>query len=588
MRLLQSRVHNRRIGLVVVGLALSTLVVAFTVGVGSRSASHALAGTVSASIRSRSVTSTADTAEAIAPVVACSSLASVDFTTVPGAPTEIASASTGTANGATYCDVTGYIAPQIEFAVDLPTATWTGDYLQEGCGGQCGQVALSTPAVSTGCTQVTDNELVLATDNAGHEGVGSFDGIWGSNDPAIRADFAYESENMLDIAAKAIIKAFYGRGPTYSYFDGCSTGGRQALSLAQRYPTDFNGILAGAPEMFTAETNAEHNTWNIAVNTNASGQEILTSDKLPALHAAVMNACANSEGVILDPRACSFNPASIQCPPGTDNAQCLTPAQVKTVRELYLGPQVSGGSGLLYPGGMPYGSELAWAGAFVTAGPEWPTNTTDYQAAMSYLKYLTFPKNPSASFSLADWKFTKADFDKLASDADLNDATDPNLTQFRDHGGKLIIYQGWADQLIPPFGTVAYYASVVKYMGGYSATQQFSRLYMIPAQYHCLGGGDPQVSADLLGPLIDWVEHGQAPGAVTMPVTDAAEANSPASLTVSPLNPLTPVHARGSLNDDYTQYIGKFTSGYELWCSTESRGSDGMAYVCSHRRTIAS
>src|SRR5262249_53787833 len=150
-----------------------------------------------------------------------------------------------TYNGASYCDVTGFIAPQEQFDVRLPEATFTGDYVQEGCGGQCGVVALGAPTVSQGCMPVTGNQVVLATDNMGH--IGQAAPIWASNDITLRAAYGYSSEHALAQLSKAMIAAYYGRGPKYSYFDGCSTGGREALVEAERYPTDFNGILAGAP-----------------------------------------------------------------------------------------------------------------------------------------------------------------------------------------------------------------------------------------------------------------------------------------------------------------------------------------------------
>lgn len=571
--------------LAVLGASLSVLAVALAASDGAApAASPSAARLASAPVPAGlSPSPSVSTAAVIDPAIPCSSLKGIDFTTVQGAPTQISSATLVTSNGAAYCDVTGYIAPQTQFDLLLPTTMWHGDYVQEGCGGLCGNVSLGTPSVSQNCPQVVNNEVAIAADNAGHQGSG---GAWGANDPTLRAVLGYSSEHSLALASKAIIKAFYGRGPTYSYFDGCSTGGRQALMLAQRYPSDFNGILAGSPTIFESQLTAELHIWEVLINTDAQGNEILTSNKLPALHAAVQKTCANSQGLILDPRACTFNPASIQCAPGTDSSTCLTPAQVNTVREAYLGPTDPQG-GSLYPGGEPYGSELAWAGAWVTAGPDWPSGAAAASLAVAYMKFAFFPTNPPTSFTLSDWKFTRAYFEKLTPVSGIYNATDPNLTQFRNDGGKIIIYQGWEDQLVPPFGTVAYYNAVAKYMGGYEATQQFSRLYMIPAQYHCLGGGDPQVSANFLSPLIDWVQHGVAPGSVTMPVIANAHPYSPTTITVSAFNPTIPVHAQGSLNDNYTKYIGGFKSGYELWCSSKSNGADGMSYSCSHRRPSA-
>ena len=200
---------------------------------------------------------------------------------------------------------------------------------------------------------------------------------------------------------------------SFTYYDGCSTGGREALTLAQRYPRDFNGIIAGAPAgnlapltLFTA--------WLVRSNTGPDGHQILTSEKIPALHTAVMRACGNAHGIITDPRHCGFNPASIQCPPGKNTQACLTPAQVRAVRKFYRGPADMRGRSL-YNGGQPYGSELGWTGNFVepAADRAAPADTSAAALARNYLKYMAFLPNPPASFTLADVKFTDAEFAKL-------------------------------------------------------------------------------------------------------------------------------------------------------------------------------
>jgi hypothetical protein len=524
------------------------------------------------------VTRAVHPAGTVTPVIGCAQLQAMDFSQVPGAPTEISSAATVTINGAAYCEVKGEQPPQLQFDLRLPVSTWTGRYVQEGCGGYCGAVSPGAPAVSTNCPAVTGNELALATDNEGHVGANGFDALWAADDPAMRISYAYSSEHDLALAAKAIIAAYYGRGPSYSYFDGCSDGGREALVEAERYPRDFNGILAGAPEIIASELNGEVQAWNILSNMDSQGQEILTAEKLPALHAAVMKACAGPQGYIADPRSCDFNPASIECPANTDNDNCLTPAQVAIAVKLYQGPRDPQGQSL-YPGGEPYGSELAWAGWLIdpAADTAWPTDTIDYSAALGMLKYIAFAKNPPASFKLTDWTFTLRNYDRLTALNGLNDATDPNLTAFARAGGKIIIYQGWADSAISPFGTVQYYSAVVRDAGGYAASQAFSRLYMIPAQYHCLGGGTPQVTGDLLTPLMNWVETGAAPSAQTFPVVNPT--TSLKSITVSPLNPDQPSAGAGKgLNSSYP-WVGSFRSGTELWCTV-----DGMYISCRRDR----
>ena len=472
---------------------------------------------------------------AIAPVRDCSTLAALDLTALPAAPSRVLSAATVTTGGITYCDIRGYTAPQTQFEVKLPAATWHGQYVQQGCGGLCGDVptegANPVPQLASGCPAVTNGELVTASDKEGHVGASRVDGLWGKNDPRLRAVYGYTSEHSLAVLAKTVISAYYGQPPAYSYFDGCSDGGREGLIEAQRYPADFDGILAGSPALDATDFGGEFETWIYRSNTDAAGQQILGVDKLPALHAAVLAACAGADGLIDDPRACAFNPAAIKCANGTDTAACLTPAQVDVAREFYSGPRDPAGHELYPGGGLPYGSELAWAGWDINLAGNALT-TTAAQAALNDLKYLAYAKNPPASFGLTDFQFTDAERARLSHLAPVYNATDPDLNAFRRHGGKIILYHGWADQAIPPFGTVDYYKAVASQTSDYAS---FSRLYMVPAQYHCLAGGDPGVTADLLTPLMTWVRTGQPPAAVTF-ATVTPKPGQPAAITVAPFD----------------------------------------------------
>jgi feruloyl esterase len=523
-------------------------------------------------------TNQAKAAGTITPAISCAQLAASDFASVvPGAPTEVTSAQVTQYNGASFCDVQGVQPPQLQFDLKLPVSTWTGRYLQSGCGGYCGGVGSVAPQAATGCPAVTGNELALATDNEGHSGSG-FNALFGY-DPGMRVSYAYSSEHNLELAARAIIRAYYKTTPTYSYFDGCSDGGREALVEAERYPHDFNGILAGAPEIYASELNGEVQAWNVLVNEDPGGHAILTADKLQALHAAVEQACGNAQGYIAYPRSCSFDPASIECPAGTDSSSCLTAAQVTVVVKLYQGPRDPQG-GNLYPGGEPYGSELAWTPWFITpkGDPGWPQDTIDYGAATGMLDDLAFAQNPPASFKLTDWDFSLRNYQKLTQLNGLNDATDPNLNAFAQAGGKIIIWHGFADSAINPFGTINYYKAVMQDAGGFAASQKFSRLYMIPGGYHCLGGGSPQVTIDLLGPLLRWVEDGAAPGTEMAPLTSPTATLT--SITVSPLDPSAPVTVAGSgpaYNASY-HWVGQLLHGNELWCDV-----NGMEFSCRTR-----
>ncbi len=501
------------------------------------------------------------------PVISCASLAHMDFTGVPDAPGKVTSATVLTdqlARKVSFCDVKGVFAPRTQFEMKLPVATWQGQYVQEGCEAFCGtleQLSSDIPDAGITCSAADNGELALATDDEGHTSGSLTDGQWAENSLALRVVFGLTSEHSLAQVARAVMTAYYGRAASFSYYDGCSTGGREALMLAQRYPGDFNGIIAGAPASNMAPL-ALLNAWLVASNTGPGGRQILTADKIPSLHAAVTGACGNADGIITDPRHCGFNPGALQCPPGADTDSCLTPAQVRAVREFYLGPTDKQGRSL-YNGGLPYGSELGWVGNFVEPASDTaaPADTTDAAFALNYLKYMAFLPNPPDRFTLADVTFTDAEFRKLnlLGDAIYN-ANNPDLRAFAARGGKLILYHGWADQSIPPWSTLDYYAAAERASGGYGASQAFSRLYMIPGAYHCLYAPDGSSIniADFLTPLISWVQDGTPPGIIsadTFSLTTDAITLSQNVLPYDALAPITP--APGSLNGRY-HYLGTY------------------------------
>jgi feruloyl esterase len=360
-----------------------------------------------------------------------------------------------------------------------------------------------------------NQNFAVAFDNTGHVGggIGAGSALWGLDQPQLRIDFGYRSEHVTALAAKAIATAFYSKSPSYSYFQGCSNGGRQALMEAQRYPNDFNGIIAGAPAAIQAPLNGEYETWNGRANQDEQGKPILPSDKLALIHQAAIADCDGKDGLvdgqITDPRVCTFKPESLSCSGNREQANCLTTAQIAVVNKLYSGVVDQKGK-LLYPGSQTIGSELAWAGSSVgiTGMPPFAA-----QISNSYLKYLAFPKSPPASFSYKDWQFTAEGFDRLRPLGEVYNATNPNLKAFRDGGGKLILYHGWADPAIPPHGTLAYYQAVQDRMGGLANVQSFARLFMLPGVYHCQGGTGPS-QVDWLTPIVAWVEQGTPPAKI--------------------------------------------------------------------------
>ena len=415
--------------------------------------------------------------------------------------------------GHRYCEVTGVLAPQTHYTLKLPVDGWTGRYVQQGCGGLCGAVpALDVPLFGFQCAAALDGRLALGATDGGHTGTDPGDGRWGEHDMRARVEFGLLSEHRLNGQATRLMRAYYGRTPAYRYFDGCSTGGRQGLNLAQRFPADFDGILAGAPAANLTGLGML-NAWLVVHNTDARGRDILTPDKLPALHAAVVAACGDP---VPDPRRCDFDPSTVDG---------LSAAQVRAVRAFYAGPPT-------YHGGVPYGSELEWASEFVGS------DTTE-RIALNYFRYLAYPQNPPAGFALTDVRYTRAELARLdvLGDAVYN-ATDPDLSAFRRHGGKLILYHGWADSSIPPAATVDYYAAVERRAGGFAASQRFSRLYMVPGGYHCLITATELVFVEMLQPLMDWVESGTAPGTLDAPVLSVPDYQVIRDARVAPFDAL--------------------------------------------------
>ena len=519
----------------------------------------------------------------------CSALATLDLSSIG---TSSLVAAQVAREGHDFCSVTGYMTPQTRFEVLLPTTTWAGDYLQQGCGGFCGAVGLSLtdPSRTSGYQApyppLADGSMVVAADDQGHETTANIDTLWARDDPQLRVVFGYSSEHSMAMTAKALIHAYYGRDAVHRYFDGVSDGGHEALDLAQRYPADFDGIIAGAPANNWSPLAGMFEPWLARVNLSPSGHQILTAEKLPALHAAVLKACG---AVIADPRACTFQPSSLRCPAGVDAPTCLTTAQVDVVRAFYRGPTTASG-GNLFDGGMPYGSELAWQLWAVqpAADAAAPGDTIAASLGLNYLRNAAFWHNPPVTLGLRDVRFTVAEHARLQKVGDIYDATNPDLRPFAARGGKLIIYHGWSDQAIPPFESLDYYREVARWSGGFAGSQRFSRLYMIPGLYHCPCGqpvnGDPATTVDMMTPLVRWVRDGVAPGTLALPVTAQSSGHHLSSLPVRPFDPTRAAPRNAGLNSNYhyVGYASTYRPGTALWCH-----QDGPTLRCHRRPTGA-
>ncbi|RSM46349.1 tannase/feruloyl esterase family alpha/beta hydrolase [Amycolatopsis balhimycina DSM 5908] len=457
---------------------------------------------------------TAATESAVRPVTACAGLA--HGYALSGAATHVTSAAVVAATGTDpeYCGVKGYVEPAVQFELRLPTKTYAGRYLQYGCGGFCGLV---NPPEFADCGLPHGGDVAVAATDDGHVGKTPAvvdDGSWGANDQAARDDFEFRAPHVVSRASKAIIQAFYGAPPKKSYFTGCSDGGREGLQLAQRYPADFDGVVAGAPANYWSPL-LEFQAWLARVDTAADGSPILTAAKLPALHNAVLAACDRLDGLadgqLDDPRACHFDPAALTCA-GADTPSCLTPAQVAATRRIY-SPPTDGHGTLLYPGGEQPGSELSWAG-WIIPTPETGGVSFARSLADNYLRYLGYPIGAPAS-TVGTFAFTKREFDRLTPEGVRYNAMSLDLSAFQRRGGKLVLWHGWADEAIPPAGTLDYYQRLTHGHG-----QDWARLFMVPSLYHC-GGGTTLTEFDPLKELVAWVERGAAPTVVTATGRDA-------------------------------------------------------------------
>jgi len=381
----------------------------------------------------------------VTPAVACADLLKMDFTDLDEAPTKLDSATVVAPSASApteQCVVTGYVAPKVKFTVSMPTHNWTQRLVMNGCGGYCGDLILSfSPVYSTGaatdCAFVSSGELAIASHNGGHTGsmntsrilAAIADGMWAIDDPTALIDFFYAANHKATVAVKAVMAAFYGQLPRYSYFNGCSSGGRGALHEAQRYPNDYNGILAGAPTIDNTSENTFLHAWNVRVNSKPDGTSILTADKIPALAKAVLAVCADTSGQIQDPRACHFDARSMLCPGTTDAPTCLTAAQANVANLIWRGPVDQTGA-LMSPGDQPYGSELAWAGSIALAAGVPFTQDTSSEFAFSY----DFPNYMSrwdpTGITNRNIQFTRAAFEQLDFMSPLNDPTNPDLRKF--------------------------------------------------------------------------------------------------------------------------------------------------------------
>jgi feruloyl esterase len=430
-----------------------------------------------------------------------------------------------------FCRVVAIAKPTsdsaINFEVWIPAGErWNHDSLGVGNGGYNGVIQY------TEFVDALDRGFAAASTDTGHTGA---DLMFATGHAEKIVDWGYRAVHVMTESAKLIIREYSGGLPEHSFFMGCSTGGHQALSEVQRFPADYDGVVAGDPGNNRVHLNVGF-LWAFAATHDASGNTILPSSKLPLINKAAIDACdaedGVKEGIISDPQACHFDPGILLCK-GKEDDKCLTAAQVSAVRKIYEGPKNPRTGEQIIAGYSP-GSESP-EGDTWTHG--WRTYITDRKEPMrlDFWKYWVF------NDSSWDWRKFDYDHDVAYADAKLAavNASSLDLDAFRSRGGKVIMYSGWADPIGPPLDAIDYYKRVEKATGGQQKTESFFRLFMVPGMAHCGGGPGPSFFGgfgpaasqprmkrdpehDVLSALVQWVERGLAPDHVVVAhVTDS-------------------------------------------------------------------
>jgi len=453
-----------------------------------------------------------------------------------------------------FCRVVGFSAPtsdsHIAFEVWLPPATkWNGLYLGEGNPGFVGAISYG------GMARELELGYATASTDTGHtdkEATGALP-PWAIGHPEKIADWGYRAVHETTLAAKQILRAYYGKPERLSFWSSCHEGGNQALTEAQKYPNDFDGIAAGDPayDITHLQAVSVYLSW-VALKDGVKAPGYIPPSKFPVIHRAALDACDALDGVrdgmIEDPMLCHFNPATIQCPPKEDNGSCLTPAQVQTARIVYSGAKFADGK-QIYPGLEP-GSELDWH--WMLSGPDPMAINKDFFAMLVF-------QNPDW-----DWRTFDVSRDTRLADERIGamvNFNDPNLSAFEKHGGKLLMYQSWQEAAIPPAGLLEYYKSVMKTMGGPSKTQKFARLFMVPGEGMCSGFsvGSYQGAWNALDVVEKWRESGVAPAKIIV-------SNHVAGGAVNRTHPICPYPQAAIYKGKGDPYdASNFTCGLPKW-----------------------
>src|SRR5579872_3175333 len=417
-----------------------------------------------------------------------------------------------------FCRAQGVIKPSadsdIKFEVWLPpAASWNGKYEGIGNGGFAG--SLIYPSVNW---SLAGGYAVSGTDT-GHEG-GSLDSDWAKGHPEKVVDFGWRGVHETALASKAVVEAYYGKAPAHAYFSGCSDGGREALMEAQRFPGDYDGIIAGAPA----------NAWTRLLSNGAANEQALTAspdawlppETLAAVTQAVVAACHGANGVLPDPERCHFDPTALACKAEATKA-CLTPPQLKTLQAIYGGSKDDAGKPI-FPG-YALGGESGpgeWPLWITGQEPNRVAGTLLHGFASGYFNNLV---NDGASKDYLKQSVTQNLADAQKKTAEALDSDNPDLSPFQAAGGKLLQFHGWNDSAIPAASSIEYYKAVAAKMGEAGKIKTFYRLFLAPGMDHCGGGAGPNAiggvfglsppardsTHDVTSALAHWVEDGVAP-----------------------------------------------------------------------------
>jgi feruloyl esterase len=412
-----------------------------------------------------------------------------------------------------YCRVLGVLEGTIHFEVALPTTRWNGKFFYAGGGGFNG----TTPSLTQGLT----HGYASASSDTGHVGrytdsssSRSTDASWALDNPQAQINYGYRATHLVTVLAKEIVREYYGEAARRAYWSGCSNGGKMGLMEMQRYPEDFDGVIIGCFVIDRTKLMLSY-----AWTAQALAPAPIPPDRIPLIARATLAACDAQDGlvdgVVDSPHRCDFDPRTLLC--GTDDDECLSPGQVEALEKIYGGAKNSAGE-LLFPG-FPPGHEEDWARYITGEGTRNSYRASSWQWQYNFMRYFVFGTDydPVKEF---DFDTTPA---KLKEVAKSQDAADPDLSAFQAHGGKLIMYHGWADHSITALRTLQYYDDVRKTVGE-DATDEFARLFMVPGLHHCGRGPGPwsfggtgqialkdDAEHNMLMALDRWVEEGVAP-----------------------------------------------------------------------------